>query len=404
VSDIAQQLSLVAGWLRGHPAVLTGPSVRAVIAAAQLHMAHEELTGGCDLERSALLALPHRLRVRSGVDARQLVRDAVRAALQDGAAEPPAARPLDEAGPEGMAPATRRPVFTLLPGTGEASAPRPGQPALGQACAILQDVLRPQRRFCAADGAADALGVCSSTSDRQPPERHRPGNRSGRLSVRATVRAALRTGHPPCAEVRVQRRRPTTDLDVLLALDVSGSMVGAVTSGLVSALALELVRAGHRVAVVVFADTVTEVCALTRDAHTVLSAAAEFQPAHPTNLELVLDRGRELLLRGGSPARGRHIVVVTDAEPTVYGSGDMESVTALRGGVPPRGLGAAAARHAALRAAARCARSGVAVSLLCPPPAAAQADLPYAARLAAVGGGHARCYAVQGAEPAATRA
>ena len=67
----------VVRWLRDHPGVEAGPSVRASLALADLADAWHTLTGADDLLPAALLALPHRIRVRAGVDAEELVRQAV---------------------------------------------------------------------------------------------------------------------------------------------------------------------------------------------------------------------------------------------------------------------------------------------------------------------------------------
>lgn len=385
MTDVTDKLARVAVWLRRHPDVHAGPSVRAMIAAGRVHAALQAVAGQDDLLRSALLTLPHRLRVRAGADAEQLVRDAVHAATSGGDAEPDSGEHQPERLPDQAPTRARRAVFSL---TGE----DPGRRVEGvrasplvddkQATTLLDDLLRPAAWPLVSDGSAAALASRSSTSDRLAPETRRPGDRSADLSLRATVRAAARSGRGLSEELRVQRRRPTTSLDVALALDASGSMLGAATTGLAQALAVSLTRAGHRVALLVFADTVTQVCPFTRNPHAVLTAAAEYDPAYPTDLELVLHTGRELLLRAASATRGRRLLLVTDAEPTVCGHGS-----------PAGRFGAAAARAAGLQAAVRCKRDGISVSLLCPPPGAvAHVDLGYAARLAAAGGGRVRCY------------
>ncbi|MFN8203100.1 MAG: hypothetical protein U0S48_11070 [Solirubrobacteraceae bacterium] len=82
-----------------------------------------------------------------------------------------------------------------------------------------------------ADGAYGERGALVGQRPPRRPGPRRPGDRTTGLSVRATVRAAARSGRPLAQELRTQARRPTATLDVVLALDVSGSMLGARTGG-----------------------------------------------------------------------------------------------------------------------------------------------------------------------------
>jgi Mg-chelatase subunit ChlD len=210
-----------------------------------------------------------------------------------------------------------------------------------------------------------------------------PGDRRRDLSVRATLRAAARTGADPADSLRVRPPLPDVACDVVLCLDVSQSMTGAAVAPLARSLIDALTRETHRVGLVVFSSGSTEVCGLTRDPAVLRAAAAVHEPANPTNVERGIWAGHHLLLRTGARSRPGVIVVVTDAEPTVCG-------TPLR---PARGAGAAGARVAALGAAAEARAAGVAVSVLAPrPDTVARVDLEFAARLADAGGGHAACF------------
>jgi len=76
----------VGRWLRSHPVVEAGPSVRASQALAELAGTRLRLAADTGVEvafeTAALVALSHRIRVRPGADADALVRQAVREALQ----------------------------------------------------------------------------------------------------------------------------------------------------------------------------------------------------------------------------------------------------------------------------------------------------------------------------------
>ncbi|MEZ5120606.1 MAG: VWA domain-containing protein [Solirubrobacterales bacterium] len=307
----------------------------------------------------------------------------------------PAAR-RDRAAPPDVL-ARRRPGARARPGDGGAAVPErcAGGGAARRPAPAARASARRRRRL---RRAARAL---VGQRPRRPGPR-RPGDRTTDLSVRATVRAAARSGRPLAQELRTQARRPTATLDVVLALDVSGSMLGARTRGLAQALAHALARGGHRVALLAFSTTVTVVCPLTRDARRLRSAAAEIEPADPTNLELVVDEARELLLRESRPSRSRRLLLVTDAHPTVcgrpaagapaVGRQQFGAIARAAPGAPGQPFGAGVARQAALRAAARCRREGIGVSVLCPAPdrsGAGAPDLVFAARLARAAGGRA---------------
>jgi len=395
-----------ARFLRGHPDVLAGPSVRALLATEDVHRSLRAVAGHDDLLRAALVCLPHRLHVRPGVDADALVRAALSVAEQDQAGAPPAAAGDDGARvplPGGIV--RRRPTFSLEGGPPRERGPATAAPPSlsdAQAAALLDDLLLPLARPLVADGAYGERRARSSASDRAAPAPRRPGDRTTDLSVRATVRAAARSGRPLAQELRTQARRPTATLDVVLALDVSGSMLGARTRGLAQALAHALARGGHRVALLAFSTAVTVVCPLTRDPRRLRSAAAEIEPADPTNLELVVDEARALLLRESRPSRSRRLLLVTDAHPTVcgrpaagapaVGRQQFGAIARTAPGAPGQPFGAGVAHQAALRAAARCRREGIGVSVLCPAPdrsGAGAPDLAFAARLARAGGGRA---------------
>jgi Mg-chelatase subunit ChlD len=183
--------------------------------------------------------------------------------------------------------------------------------------------------------------------------------------------------------LRVRPPRPDVGLDVVLTLDISASMAGADVAPLARAITGGIARAGHRVALQVFATAVSLLCGLTRDPDRLLAAAGYYEPAHPTNLENAVFAAHDLLARSGSRSRAGVILLVTDAEPTACGTPRRRA----------RGFGAATSRLAALDAAAAARADGIAVCVLCPPPGmVAHVDAEFAGRLAAAGGGIARSY------------
>jgi Mg-chelatase subunit ChlD len=213
------------------------------------------------------------------------------------------------------------------------------------------------------------------------------------LSVRATQRAALRRGvnltEDQIVPPEVLRRRPPhprVTCDVVLALDVSESMTGAAIGPLARALIEDATRAGHWVALQVFAAVVTDVCPLSRRPEELLAAARTYTPANPTNLEFAVASATDLLLRTGRRAHPGIIVLVTDAEPTICGTAK----------APARGYGVGTARVAALDAVDKARAAGLTLSVLFPPPGSvARVDPDFAATLATAGGGIAHTYPVR---------
>jgi Mg-chelatase subunit ChlD len=395
------ELAEVAALLRTHPDVTSGPSVRAVLAAAELYVAVGAVAGDgppqehlVRLLRAALLSLPHRLRVRPGADAVQIVWDAVLAVARPATEpdEPPENR-------EAQAPLQTRPVFRLGDGGigSGAARDRAGLPgAEPEIAALLVDVLRPTRRGPLADGLTPGPARPPS-GERGAPTRMRPGDPSRDLSVRASLRAALRdptaSADPatwPSDALRVRPPRPDVALDVVLALDISASMAGAEVTPLARAITGAVVRAGHRVALQVFAATSAHLCGFTRDPARLLAAAGHYEPAHPTNLEAAIFAAHDLLAREGSRSRAGVILLVTDAEPTVCGTPRRRA----------RGYGAAISRLAAADAAAAANADGITVSVLCPPRGTVERiDEDFASRLATAGGGTARSYPASPSRP-----
>ncbi len=401
VLDPATELSAIAARLRGHPDVLSGPSVRAMLAAAELYSSlgdvvdFDSATHLTRLVRACLMSLPHRLRVVPGVDAAQLVADVVLDVLTAVERAPGDDGPAPEDGDEPEQPrgVYELPVFRLdMRGNDAEPGGHGGPSAAGfDVGALLDRILRPTRRPGSSEGTAPSP-VPPLAGERSVPTLLRPGDRLRELSVRATQRAALRRGidltQDQVVPSEVLRRRPPhprVTCDVVLALDVSESMTGAAVGPLARALIEGATRAGHRVALQVFAAIVTEVSGLSRRPEELLAAARHYTPANPTNLEAAVWSATDLLLRTGWRAHPGVIVVVTDAEPTICGTA----------AAPARGFGVGTARLAALDAAARARANGLTLSVLFPPPGSvARVDPDFAAALAGAGGGIAHTYPV----------
>jgi Mg-chelatase subunit ChlD len=416
---LAERAVAVAGWLRAHPDVEAGPSVRAAIAFADLAGRWRELAGSDDLLPPALVALAHRLRVRPGADADELVR----LALLDTAGAGEAVESDEQRRPEASQPAHGFDVAVVsrMHAPGRPDVPPEHRHYGDDEARRLIDELFP-----AGPPEPAGPGVVPTRPGRRgmgdealAPRPVRSGDRARELSVRASVRAALRTpgrraGAGNCesgstsavpadsqngisvtpGHLRTAPRQPVAAYDVVLVLDASASMGAAerpVVVPAATALARALVRAGHRVGAVAFSEEAVVARALSRAPDPLPGEGYAF--AHATNVEAGIDAGRILLHRQGDPDARPNLLLLTDAEATSHSGSD----EAWGPDGPPLGMagfnrllqgaGADAARRAALLAATRARRAGITVSVIYPDD---RADVAFAHTLAAAGGGQAR--------------
>jgi len=398
---LAQRAAAVAGWLRAHPDVDAGPSVRASIAFADLAARWQQLTGGDGLLPPALMALPHRMRVRPGVDPDELVRLAL--LETSGASDPTPPGPVRHPGgsrEEEMA------ALVAMHSRGHTPEAPDGPPEArsfsdDEARRLVEELFDPGPAEPAGPGVVPTRpGRRGMGDEALAPRRLRPGDRARELSVRASVRAAVRAGGAmtltdlQVAHLRVAPRPPVAAYDVVVVLDASASMGAAerpVVAPAVTALARALVRAGHRVGAVAFSEEAVVARAISRAPDPLPAEGYAF--AHATNIEAGIDAGRMLLHRQADPDARPHLVLVTDAEATSHSGSD----EAWGPGGAPRGIqsvtrlyqGAAveAAHRGALLAALRARRAGITLSVVYPDD---RADVDFAHLLAAAGGGRAK--------------
>jgi Mg-chelatase subunit ChlD len=366
------------------------------MAFAELAASWRELTERDDLLPPALVTLPHRLRVRPGVDADELVRLALLATddVADSPADPDQRRRRGEADDSEMG------FLVALQSGGHApEAPElpPEDRYFGddEARRVVDDLFDAGPAEPAGPGVVPTRPGRRGMGDEALPARKlRSGDRARELSVRATVRAAVRSGGTLSpADVRVAPRQPVAAYDVVLVLDASASMGAAerpVVAPAATALARALVRAGHRVGAVAFSEEAVVARAVSRAPDPLPAEGYAF--AHATNVEAGIDAGRMLLLRQGDPDARPHLLLVTDAEATSHsGSDEAWGPDGAPRGMPGlgrllRGAGTDAARRAALLAATRARRAGITLSVVYPDDGA---DVGFAHLLAAAGGGRA---------------
>lgn len=405
---IALRSVAVARWLRCHPFVEAGPGVRgsqalAEIAAARIGLPAAAPGSGADAAflAAALVTLPHRIRVRPGVDADALVRQAVAEALL-ALPEPVAGTgSVHEETDRGDASSGDERLKLLVPLGSSGNVPatteedQAARAAFGddEATRFLDDLLEPGAALPPAAGPAPTRPGRRAVGEEILAVRpFRPGDRARDFSARQTVRASLRRGS---LSPRALSRQPSAVWDVVVALDASASMGRAerpVVAPATAALTRVLVRTGHRVGAIAFSEEAVLARPLSRARAPFL--AEEYAFAHATNVEAGIDAARLLLLREAASGARRHLILVTDAECTSHNGTD-EAWGPL--GAPRGFQGIArllaggmvdAARRAALIAASRCRRQGITVSVAYPDP---RSEVAFAHQLAEAGGGRARC-------------
>jgi Mg-chelatase subunit ChlD len=339
------------------------------------------------------------MRVRPGVDAAALVRQAVAEARL--APPEPMAGPLDQQTDRGDAHSgdERRKLVVPVESAGHRPAIADEEQAArdvfgdDEAARFLDDLLDPGAALPPTAGPAPTRPGRRAVGEEILAVRpFRPGDRARDFSARQTVRASLRAGS---FAPRALSRQPSAMWDVVVALDASASMgrrERPVVAPATAALTRVLVRNGHRVGALAFSEEAVMARPLSRAR--VAFPAEEYAFAHATNIEAGIDAARLLLLREAAVGARRHLILVSDAECTSHNGSDEAwgPLGAPRGSQLMARLMAGgmvdAARRAALIAASRCRRQGITVSVAYPDP---RAEVAFAHHLAEVGGGRARC-------------
>lgn len=395
----------VVRWLRSHPLVEAGPGVRGSQALAELAGARLRVERDAELDAAflgaALVALPHRLRARPGVDADELVRQAVFAALgespasESGSGAGGASGHGEEDGPGEQGPQVAIPMESSgnRPVTSEEEQALRAAFGDNEAALFLDELLEPGAALPPTAGPAPTRPGRRAVGDEILAVRpFRPGDRARDFSARQTVRASLRTG---ALAPRALSRQPNAVWDVVIAFDASASMgrdERPVVAPATAALTRVLVRNGHRVGALAFSEEAVLARPLSRSRAPLL--AEQYRFAHATNIEAGIEAARLLLLREAAAGARQHVILVSDAECTSHNGTDEAwgPAGAPRGSqlIPWLMSGGVVdvARRAALIAASRCRRQGITVSVAYPD---LRAEVGFAHQLAEAGGGRARC-------------
>ncbi len=153
--------------------------------------------------------------------------------------------------------------------------------------------------------------------------RYRMGDRYRDISTRATIRNLVRHSRqePNRKDFIVNQKEPRKPLDIIFVVDSSMSMGsdGKLDEAKKAVIGLSLAATAKadRVGVVAFSDGAEEVIGLTEDVERSIEKVLGLRPLESTNIEEALHLSGEIFLRAHSPNQ-KHIILVTDGEPTSY--------------------------------------------------------------------------------------
>ncbi len=142
----------------------------------------------------------------------------------------------------------------------------------------------------------------------------RKGDRYKDISVKEAIKTAIRRGHKNVHEedLHTYERESRQEINVIYALDVSGSMKGeklklAKKAGV--ALAHKTIKDRNKVGLVLFGSEIQDHVQLTNDLFTFVSPLTKILPGAETDIALAILESRKLL----ESAKGiKHIIILTD--------------------------------------------------------------------------------------------
>ncbi len=197
--------------------------------------------------------------------------------------------------------------------------------------------------------------------------RYRVGDRYADVSTRATIRHLVRHSllEPTRRDFIVNQKEPRKPLDIIFVIDSSMSMGsdGKLDEAKKTVIGLSLAAEAKndRVGVVAFSDGAEEVIRLTENVESSVERVLGLRPLESTNIEEALRLSGEILLRERSH-RHRHVILVTDGEPTSYTlKGKENDAEASKYGY----YSPTFSRIAALREARALRSRGITISTIC---------------------------------------
>jgi Mg-chelatase subunit ChlD len=139
------------------------------------------------------------------------------------------------------------------------------------------------------------------------------------VSINQTIKSSIRRKHSniDVEDIKIFERKKTGKVDIVYALDASGSMKGerlGTSKRAGVALAYKAIRDGNRVGIIVFDSEIRKVIELTQDFNLILRELVNIRASNKTNINDVMKTATDLLNKSKNT---KHIVIITDAMPNV---------------------------------------------------------------------------------------
>ncbi len=156
--------------------------------------------------------------------------------------------------------------------------------------------------------------------------KYRVGDRYRDVSLRDTIRETIRNRRKEIKreDIMVYQKEPKTRVDIVLAIDISGTMLQGkklwYAKKAAGALALASAKYGDRVGVVAFANSAKKIARITDDPNLITRKILDLYvvfKGDKTNLGAALKTSRDMLMRDGRASATRHIILLTDGNPTL---------------------------------------------------------------------------------------
>jgi Mg-chelatase subunit ChlD len=172
--------------------------------------------------------------------------------------------------------------------------------------------------------------ISSDLGEPDELKKYSRGDRYQDISVRKTVRQAVRRSHDAIdiADLRTFSKKTKGKIMVVYALDASGSMKGekiiaCKKAGI--ALAYKAIEEKDSVGLMAFSKDVDKELAPSRDFNALLQEISLIRASGQTDIALTLRKSLELFPR---QAATKHVVLITDAMPTIGEHPEKESLEA----------------------------------------------------------------------------
>jgi Mg-chelatase subunit ChlD len=167
--------------------------------------------------------------------------------------------------------------------------------------------------------------------DKQEVRTYKKGDRYKDISIRKSVKTAIRRGHDglTTSDLVVHQRESKGQISIIYALDASGSMKGdkldmAKKAGV--ALAYKAIEGRDKVGLIVFGADIKEAVEPTDDFVSLVHKITGIKAAKETNIAKTIAQSIEMF---GIKEMTKHLLILTDALPTVGQEPEKETVDAV---------------------------------------------------------------------------